>query len=126
MSLSVMATGTMLGGLGVLMAWFFYVRRPGLPLRVSMQFPRTYLFSLHKFFIDEVYGRLIVRPIEGLAADSGAFDKSVIDRTVDIVGGVPAFVGRWLRQWQTGLVQSYAAIMFMGVALLAALILFMG
>ena len=55
----------------------------------------------------------------------GVFDNWGVDRTVDWVGNLPAIVGGWLRQWQTGLIQSYAAIMFMGVTLLAALILFM-
>ena len=125
-SIAVMATGTMLGLLGILLAWYFYLRRPTLAVNLSLQFPRAYLFSLHKFFIDEFYVRFIVRPVESLAADSGVFDKSVIDWSVDFVGSLPAFVGRGFRQWQTGLVQSYAAIMFMGVAVLAALILFIG
>jgi NADH-quinone oxidoreductase subunit L len=125
MSRPVMAVGTLLGLLGITLAWFFYVRRPGLPFRVALQFPRAYMASLHKFFIDEIYARIVVRPIEGLAADSSAFDKSAIDRTVDLVGSLPSFLGRGLRQWQSGLIQSYAAIMFMGVALLGALIFFM-
>ncbi|MEX2316018.1 MAG: NADH-quinone oxidoreductase subunit L [Pirellulales bacterium] len=125
MSPPVMAIGTMLGLLGILLAWFFYVRRPGLPVRLALQFPRSYMASLHKFFIDEIYARLIVRPVEGLAADSSAFDKSAIDRAVDVVGTLPSYLGRGLRQWQSGLIQSYAAIMFLGVTVLAALIFFM-
>jgi NADH-quinone oxidoreductase subunit L len=121
-----MLTGTMLAGIGILLAWYIYVRRPVIATNLSLQFPRAYLYSLHKFFIDEIYGRCIVRPMEGLAADSGAFDKTFIDRAVDMVGGLPAHVGRWLRQWQTGLVQSYAAIMFLGVSVLAVLIFFVG
>jgi NADH-quinone oxidoreductase subunit L len=125
LSRSVMATGTMLGLIGILLAWFLYVRRPRLAFNVSMLFPRAYLFSLHKFFIDEVYSRFLVRPLERLANDSSAFDKSVIDRAVDLVGSLPSYMGIWFRQWQSGLIQSYAAIMFLGVTLLAALILFM-
>jgi NADH-quinone oxidoreductase subunit L len=106
------------------LAWYFYVRRPGVAVNLSMQFPRSYLLSLHKFFIDELYARFLVRPVTRLAKDSGEFDKSVIDRTVDYIGSVPTLLGRGLRQWQSGLIQSYAAIMFMGVTILAALILF--
>jgi hypothetical protein len=40
------------------------------------------------------------------------------------VGSLPALIGSWFRQWQTGLVHTYAAIMFMGVTLMAALIFF--
>jgi NADH-quinone oxidoreductase subunit L len=126
MSWGIMATGTMLGLLGILLAWYCYVRRPDVVTNLALQFPRAYLLSLHKFFIDEIYARFIVRPTEGVAADAGAFDKSIIDQAVDVVGRVPAQVGRLFRPWQTGLIQSYAAIMFLGVTLLAAAILFAG
>jgi NADH-quinone oxidoreductase subunit L len=126
MSWAVMATGTMLGLLGILLAWYGYVRRPDVVTNLALQFPRAYLLSLHKFFIDEIYARFIVRPTEGVAADAGAFDKSIIDQAVDVVGRVPAHIGRLFRPWQTGLIQSYAAIMFLGVTLLAAAILFAG
>jgi NADH-quinone oxidoreductase subunit L len=123
-SVHVMVVGSMMAAIGIIIAWYLYVRRPGSAAAFSLQFPRAYVWSLHKFFIDEFYGRVVVRPVENLAADSGAFDKSVIDRAVDLVGAVPEFIGRWFRQWQNGLVQSYAALMFMGVALLAVLVLF--
>jgi NADH-quinone oxidoreductase subunit L len=126
MSLQVIAVGTTFGLLGILLAWYFYVRQPGLPGRVAMQFPRTYVLSLHKFFIDEVYSRFFVRPAENLAADSGAFDKLIIDQAVDGIGRLPGYAATWLRQWQSGLVQSYAAMMFLGVAVLAAMIFLMG
>jgi NADH:ubiquinone oxidoreductase subunit 5 (subunit L)/multisubunit Na+/H+ antiporter MnhA subunit len=95
-------------------------------VNLSLQFPRAYLLSLHKFFFDEIYYRFLVRPVENMAAESGGFDKSVIDWTVDFVGSLPSRVGRGLREWQTGLVQSYAAVMFMGVAVMAALVWFIG
>ncbi len=122
---AVMTIGTLLALLGVMVAWYFYVRQPSVPVRVALQFPRTYMASLHKFFFDEIYARLVVRPVQGLAADSAAFDKTIIDNAVDFVGRLPMYVGRWLRQWQSGLIQSYAAIMLMGVALMAVLVLFM-
>jgi NADH-quinone oxidoreductase subunit L len=124
LAIQMMLTGTMLAGIGILLAWYIYVRRPAIATNLSLQFPRAYLYSLHKFFIDDIYGRFIVRPMEGLAADSSAFDKTFIDRAVDLIGSMPAHLGRWLRQWQTGLVQSYAAIMFLGVSVLAVLIFF--
>ena len=124
LSLPVMVIGTMLGLIGISGAYYFYAAKPGSAAAVAMQFPKAYLLSLHKFFIDEIYGRFIVRPLNRLAADSGFFDRVAIDRAVDWVGNVPAYFGTWLRPWQNGLIQSYAGLMFMGVTLLAALILF--
>jgi NADH-quinone oxidoreductase subunit L len=125
MSATVMVTGTMAGVIGIAIAWWFYVRQPGSVDTLAARLPQAYNLSLHKFFIDEIYGRFIVRPLLWLARMCGVFDNGAIDRAVDWVGGLPAIVGGWLRQWQTGLIQSYAAIMFMGVTVLAALILFM-
>ena len=62
-------------------------------------------------------------PILGLARAASSFDNWGVDRLVDWLGGLPAIVGGWFRRWQTGLVQHYAAIMFMGVTLMAALCL---
>jgi NADH-quinone oxidoreductase subunit L len=124
-SLTVMAMGTVAGLLGVVIAWWLYARQPGSAESLAGRLPQAYNLSLHKFFIDEIYIRLIVRPLEWLARACGLFDNEAIDRAVDWVGGVPSIVGGWLRNWQTGLIQSYAAIMFMGVTVLAAVILFL-
>ncbi len=125
LSATVMVMGTMAGLIGVAIAWWFYVRQPGSVDTLAARLPQAYNLSLHKFFIDEIYGRFIVRPLLWLARRCGVFDNGAIDWAVDWVGGLPAIVGSWLRQWQTGLIQSYAAIMFMGVTVLAAIILFM-
>jgi NADH-quinone oxidoreductase subunit L len=117
--------GTMAGVLGVAIAWWLYVRQPGSVDSLAARLPQAYGLSLHKFFIDEIYGRFLVRPLEWLARACGVFDNEAIDRMVDWLGSLPAIVGGWLRNWQTGLIQSYAAIMFMGVTVLAAIILFM-
>jgi NADH-quinone oxidoreductase subunit L len=125
MSPTVMAMGTLAGVIGIVIAWWLYQRQPGSANYLAARLPLAYEWSLHKFFIDEIYGRFIVRPLVWLARESGWVDNRGIDRVVDWVGSLPAVVGSWLRPWQTGLVQSYAAIMFMGVTLLAAVILFM-
>lgn len=123
LSLGVMAVGTLVGAIGISVAWFLYAWRPGSASNIAAQFPKAYVLSLHKFFVDEIYGKLIVGPLERLAAGSSTFDKSAIDRTVDVVGSLPGYFGRWLRPWQNGLVQAYAAIMFMGLTVLAVLVL---
>jgi NADH-quinone oxidoreductase subunit L len=125
LSPTVMAMGTLAAGIGVVIAWWFYVRQPGSVDTLAARLPQAYNLSFHKFYFDEIYDRFIVRPLLWLARMCGVFDNGAVDRTVDWVGSLPAILGGWLRQWQTGLIQSYAAIMFMGVTVLAAIILFM-
>ncbi|MEX0642851.1 MAG: NADH-quinone oxidoreductase subunit L [Pirellulales bacterium] len=122
---TVMIMGTVAGLLGVAIAWWFYVRQPGSVDTLAARLPQAYNLSFHKFYFDEIYDRFIVRPLLWLARMCGVFDNGSIDSTVDWVGSLPGMLGGWLRQWQTGLIQSYAAIMFMGVTVLAAIILFM-
>ncbi len=122
LSFSVMATGTLMGVIGMAAAWWFYMGQPGTAASLAKRLPRAYILSHNKFFIDEIYNRFIVRPINQLAVDCGTFDLQAIDRAVDWVAGVPAIVGGWFRRWQTGMIQSYAALMFLGVTIFAACI----
>jgi NADH-quinone oxidoreductase subunit L len=114
----VMAMGTLVGVTGAATAWWLYIARPGIAPGWAKRFPGLYKMSLGKFYIDEVYDTVAVQPLEGLASTSSQFDKSVIDRLVDWTAGRPARIGRWFRKWQSGLIQSYAAMMFVGLMLL--------
>ncbi len=68
------------------------------------------------YWVDEVYGALIVKP--GLrVADwsAGMVDQKVIDGAVNGVGAVVRRVGLWLRPIQSGFVRSYGAVLAAGV-----------
>jgi NADH-quinone oxidoreductase subunit L len=114
----VMLLGTLVGVGGAATAWWVYMARPGMADRWAKRFSGFYKMSLGKFFVDEVYDAVAVKPLEGIAAGSSQFDKSVVDSLVDWTGGRPARVGRWFRKWQSGLIQSYAAMMFVGLMML--------
>jgi NADH-quinone oxidoreductase subunit L len=104
-----------------------------------------------KWFVDELYDRLIIRPFWRLCDVFNAFDKWVVDgvvngtaRTTLLLSEVKAAFDRWvidlainaiawmvrwsgaaLRRLQTGHLQSYAAALVMGAfALLVAYMLF--
>lgn len=118
LSATVMAMGTLVGLTGTLTAWWMYIARPGLADRWSRRFSGFYKMSLGKFFIDEVYDAVAVKPLEGVATGSRQFDMSVIDALVDWTASRPAQIGRWFRKWHSGLIQSYAAMMFVGLMML--------
>jgi NADH-quinone oxidoreductase subunit L len=118
LSPTVMAMGTLVGLTGTFAAWWIYMARPGMAARWAKRFAGFYKMSLGKFFIDEFYDTVAVKPLEGVAAGSSQFDKSVVDSLVDWTASRPARVGRWFRKWQSGLIQSYAAMMFVGVMVL--------
>jgi NADH-quinone oxidoreductase subunit L len=110
----------MISGLGL--AVLFYIRDKALPQQLAEQHQPVYQFLLNKWYFDEIYDFLIVRPAKRL----GRFlwkqgDGTVIDGWGP--DGVSARVGDVTAQvvkLQTGYVYHYAFAMLVGVAALAS------
>jgi proton-translocating NADH-quinone oxidoreductase, chain L len=117
----VMATSTViaLGGIGLAKLFFGGgVREPA--RRFVAALPRLVAAGRGKFFVDEIYQGLVVRPLHGLSRGFFvAVDRVLIDKL--LVGGSTALVdtvGRLLRLVQAGDVQRYLAIFAIGLAAL--------
>jgi proton-translocating NADH-quinone oxidoreductase chain L len=119
-----MAGSTLVGLVGIAVAWWLYVREPGFAGRLVRHAQGLYQMSLNKLYVDELYDAFFVRPLSGFASFCRVFDQYVIDSIVDLAGQVPRFAGKLLRPIQNGLVQFYALAMMLGVAVfLGALVL---
>lgn len=120
------ALGAGIAVAGVLFAMSAY-RKHGLSYdaKLKRRFGALYRWWSEKYYWDELYDRTIVRPLIGVA-DRGfaAFDRFVIDGAVNGIGRVTSGTSRILRHIQTGVVQSYAAAIVLGVVLVVALMLF--
>ncbi|MBN9062245.1 MAG: NADH-quinone oxidoreductase subunit L [Rhizobiales bacterium 65-9] len=113
---------------GFLVAYWFYMLRPELPKRLAESQPLLYRFLLNKWYFDELYDVLFVRPARWL----GTFlwkkgDGAVIDglgpdgvsaRVIDVTNRVVRL--------QTGYVYHYAFAMLLGVAALVTWSMFGG
>ena len=108
----------MLGGL--ILSWVFYIARPDLPGRLAAQQRPLYLFLLKKWYFDEIYDAIFVRPAMAL----GRFfwkkgDGVVIDGTLNGVAmGVIPWLTRLAGRAQSGYLFHYAFAMVLGMALL--------
>ena len=104
---------------GILLAWLFYVARPGLADVVAARLGAVYKLVYNKYFVDEVYGALVVRPVvEGSRVVLWqTFDDAVIDGTVNGVGARARNLGGLLRRFQSGNIRSYAAWVLAGSVL---------
>jgi proton-translocating NADH-quinone oxidoreductase chain L len=112
-----MVVGTLcfsLGGVGL--AWWMYIKRPGMATQVADSMPAAYQLSRNRFYLDEIYSAFIVKPLEVLAMICRFFDQYLIDGVVDLVAQVPRFGGFLVRPIQNGLVQFYALVMALVVA----------
>ena len=104
--------------LGLLVSYIFYIRRPYLPVKLAEQQPMLYQFLLNKWYFDELYDLILVRPAKWI----GRFLWKVGDGyLIDGLGpdGVSARVldvTRNVVKIQTGYLYHYAFAMLIGVA----------
>jgi len=120
-----MVGGTLAALLGIGLSYSLYFRPSPVPGRLAGQFRPLYLGSLHKFYVDEFYTWLLVRPTQVLGLTANFLDKYLVDGLVQGISWIPRLVGRHLLgPIQNGLIQYYAAVTALSVgALLLALFL---
>ena len=106
--------------IGFALAWLFYIRDPSLPRRLATQQRPLYLFLLNKWYFDELYDVIFVRPAKWL----GNFlwkkgDGDVIDGTLNGVAmGIIPFFTRLAGRAQSGYLFHYAFAMVLGIVVL--------
>ena len=106
--------------LGFLLAFQFYIRKPHLPAQLATQQRPLYLFLLNKWYFDELYDWVIIRPAKSI----GKFlwqkgDGAVIDGTINgIAMGIIPFFTRLSGRAQSGYIFTYAFAMVLGIAVL--------
>jgi NADH-quinone oxidoreductase subunit L len=113
---------------GFLVAWQFYMRRPDIPERLAREQAPLYQFLLNKWYFDEIYDFLIVRPTiwlgwllwkggDGFIID-GFGPDGVSARVLDVTRNVIRL--------QTGYLYHYAFAMLIGVAAFITWFMFTG
>lgn len=112
--------GSWPGFLGLGLAFLLYTQLssvPGKILRMAGPFGRL---SQEKFYIDEIYHGLIIRPLESLSKTFWqGVDVLVVDGAVNGAAKVVDVSGEVLRYTQSGQIRGYALWMFVGTVLLA-------
>ena len=106
--------------LGFLLAFQMYIRRPDWPAKLAANQRPLYLFLLNKWYFDESYDFVFVRPAKALGRllwKKG--DGKVIDGTINgIAMGLVPYLTRLAGRAQSGYVFNYAFAMVIGIALL--------
>lgn len=108
--------------LGIAAAYVLFVRRPTWSQTVRQAFPRTHGLLANKYYVDEAYDALIVRPLWRLGASLYALDQFFIDGTLRLIVAVPQALGAALRTLQTGATQGYGVVMTGGIVLMALIV----
>tara|TARA_B100000945_G_scaffold11794_1_gene9247 strand:- start:707 stop:2617 length:1911 start_codon:yes stop_codon:yes gene_type:complete len=103
-----------------LLAWYFASRvyQSGFEIasRLRKKWEWAYKISLNKWYIDEIYNLLLIRPAHIFTTHFlwRLFDLNVIDRIVNSSGSTVRTVGNTIRPLQNGLTQNYALIFTIG------------
>lgn len=124
--LDVMAMSAVIAIAGIVLAWSFYVVSPAVPAKIARILTPFYLLSQKKFFLDEILYGIVVAPLKIFGRICVLFDRAVIDCLIDSLATVPASVSGLLKNFQGGVVTSYAGVMWFGAvaAVVVALSLF--
>jgi NADH-quinone oxidoreductase subunit L len=111
--------------IGWYIAYLLYRRRQELPKQLAASFPGIYKLLTNKFYVDEIYNMIFVRP---LIAVSKYFLEWVVDVVILggvawVLAGIAMLGGAVLQRWQSGNLRSYAAWLALGAAVLLAFVL---
>jgi NADH-quinone oxidoreductase subunit L len=111
--------------LGLLVAWWFYIKSPDTPKKLAQSLRGPYTLVLHKYFIDELYNAVFVQPLLWISTNVlwHVVDEGAIDGTVNGVARGLRESGGQLREIQSGNARSYATWVVVGAVGVTVLML---
>ncbi|HTU45267.1 MAG TPA: NADH-quinone oxidoreductase subunit L [Bryobacteraceae bacterium] len=116
-SATAMIISVSFGVIGILLAAYLYVIRPALADSLKASFGGFYTLVLNKYYVDELYQALFVKPLEAISnfvlwrgVDEALIDTSLVTGLARVIRGW----GSILRQWQSGSIRNYATWVLAG------------
>ena len=109
-----------------LLGWFIadrlYRQKPDRPAQLALAVPGAYKLLANKYYVDEIYGATIVKPLLGFSRYflGWVIDFGILGGIVWLLGGFALVWGAILQRWQSGNLRSYAAWLALGAALVLA------
>ena len=115
--IGILPTATGLAGLAL--SYWFYVASPGIPARLAQRYQGVYQFLLHKWYFDELYDVVFVRPALWLAREFWHVgDEKIIDGMPNGLAALTADGSAQVVRIQTGSIAVYAFTMLIGLVVL--------
>jgi NADH-quinone oxidoreductase subunit L len=135
---------------GIFLGWAIFIKRLVSPSLFREKLPWAYDLLSNKYYFDEIYWAILVKPLfwvtdmlsgfdqhvvdgfvngvakvtYGIAIVQAWIDKWIVDGLVNLVGGVTKYCGQLLKYAQTGVLQNYALLMFLCILVIAWAYLF--
>jgi len=107
--------------LGFIAAFALYAKADKDP--IAQKFPTASRLMRNRFYFDEIYDATVIRLHNTLAAIAGSIDWIIQNVFVGFVRGGTSLSSVWLRQLQTGNIQTYTFLFALGAAVILFLVL---
>jgi NADH-quinone oxidoreductase subunit L len=110
--------------IGFLVAFWFYLRQPGKPEELAKSFKGAYTTLLNKYYVDELYAAVVVKPLLWISRDVlwQVVDVKVIDGAVNGIATGTTGIGDNVRHTQSGNTRSYAVWVVIGALVIITII----
>ena len=108
------------GIIGIFVAWLFYIKRKDIPVNLAKVHHEVYLFLLNKWYFDELYDLIFVRPAKWLGRIlwRGGDGRIIDGYGPDGIAAMVMHLARRASALQSGYLYHYAFAMLIGVAVL--------
>jgi NADH-quinone oxidoreductase subunit L len=111
---------------GALFAYWLYLKRPEKADRLAKSLKPAYATLLNKYYVDELYAAVVVRPLLWISTNVlwKAADVAGIDGAVNGIAEGATAIGDGVRHAQSGNTRSYAVWVVVGAIVIIAVIFF--
>jgi NADH-quinone oxidoreductase subunit L len=125
LELGLMALSIVVAVIGIFIAHKIYIAKAGAADRLAAKFSGIYNLLQRKWYVDEIYEALFVRPLLWLSENFfwKIFDVKIIDGAVNGTAKLFGGIASVLRRWQTGIVQHYAVTVVLGLIVILGYLL---
>jgi NADH-quinone oxidoreductase subunit L len=124
--LGLAVTSVVVALLGFFVAYLFYYRKPGTGAALAKKYAPIYSLLDHKYWVDEIYGALIVTPLLVLSRIvlNGLVEVGIVQGTGATLSATTTGLSSLTRRMQSGNIRSYAGWLAIGAAAVIAIVLF--
>jgi NADH-quinone oxidoreductase subunit L len=120
------AASVLVATIGFFIAYAFYYKKPGTASTYAEKFPALYHLVENKFYVDEIYGALIVTPLMMFSRFflGGLIDRGIVNGSGAAAGATTQGLGSLVRRVQSGNIRSYAGWLAVGAAAVLLVMIF--
>ncbi|SEA68980.1 NADH-quinone oxidoreductase subunit L [Thalassobacillus cyri] len=122
----VMLAASLVAFAGIGLAYLIYYKKALQRDFLTSHMPNTYTLVFNKYFIDEFYQYTIEYGVRAVSYLGSFIEKYIVEVIVAAVTGVVKSVGSLGSRLQSGQVQTYGAVAFVGLAILVFLVVWTG